>query len=300
MYPASPLLSFPPPAPATGRTLAERAGITLTVKTTFTTSEGKRASVKNVQPHRNHLPRRRNPKRMRSIQPTPLSLAERYPEFAVQVQVISQGGYPAEQILERKPEETHDLQELIPGLYLAFFDGDSSGEQPKLDDPNKPWTHIVNIVYPSESAEESLKGSSEQSYKDGVQYLRLTLPTSTRAQLQSSARTGLGLTDAHLRTVRDFIAQALPSHIAALPDQRDIRVLVTAPHGRPTDAMCAASCYLSFASGRDVVEVLRFVDEEEDFLSVWKGEVSENECERTQKIAKAWSWLSQIARPLGV
>jgi len=58
--------------------------------------------------------------------------------------------------------------------------------------------------------------------------------------------------------------------------------------------MCAAGCYLAFTSGRGVQEILRIVDDEEDMLSIWKAEVSEDEVESVEKIAKNWSWISQV------
>jgi len=313
MYPTSPILSFTPPAPSAGR-LAERAGMTLTVKTNFGAPDNiVRSPVKNIQPHRNNLPRRRNPKRLRSFQPfTPNEkeeeLKEKVPMDEAQpthVLVINEKArllcdtFTLDEISEAvrigaNSADSDHLQELIPGLYLAFSDAEPSTVQSKHP-KGKPWTHTVHISYPAEP--EPHNGTTEQSYGGGVQRLHIVLPSSTRAQMLSSSRTGLGLTDAQLRTVRDFIAQALPRHLASLPDQSDVRVLVTAPHGRPTDVMCAAGCYLSFASGQEVEAVLRFVDEEPDFLSIWKGEVSEDECERTQKIASSWSWLNQVQKP---
>ena len=62
--------------------------------------------------------------------------------------------------------------------------------------------------------------------------------------------------------------------------------MIATPFGRPTDAMCVAGCYLAFISKKTVEDVLRYIDEEEDFLSVWKGEVSENEVERTEQVAR--------------
>lgn len=323
MYPSGPILSFPPPAPSAGQTLRERAGVTLSlrIKTSFGTPDSRSPGKVNTQPHRNNLPRRRKATKRPSYQHPDLNekdvqvqvaekpLVEEQPHvdvkekeeaWAYMVQTAeevsfnyrSSNGYDT--LPGFKPETTNYLQELIPGLHLAFSDADPSAEQPRHP-TGLPWTHVVNITYPSADS-ECPKGRSEQTTHIGLQRLHLVLPSATRAHLSNTTRPGLGLTDAHLRTTRDFIAQALPRHIASLPDQSSVRVLITTPYGRPTDAMCAAGCALSFTSGREVDTVLRFVDEEEEFLSIWKGEVSEDEMERTQKIASAWSWLSQIAK----
>ena len=52
---------------------------------------------------------------------------------------------------------------------------------------------------------------------------------------------------------------------------------------------------MGFAAGRGVEEVLGCVDEEEAVLSVWKGEVSGEEVERVEEIARSWSWLRAAA-----
>ena len=52
---------------------------------------------------------------------------------------------------------------------------------------------------------------------------------------------------------------------------------------------------MGFAARRGVEEVLRCVDEEEAVLSVWKGEVSGEEVERIEEIARGWSWLTAAA-----
>ena len=328
MYPSSPLPSFPPPAPMASRSLQDRAGVSLRIKTNVGSTDNAPywSPVKNSQPHRTNLPRRRNPKRMRTFpvdtpvsEKVPIELKEKEqekslvdekkspeqpvnekskalfeevePDLFVAPEVLL--SRPTGQVIGLHPQDSDQLQEIIPGLCIAFSDDGPSAVQPEPTE-GRSWTHIVNITYPAETETLDHNGTCEQTSRDGVQRLHIVLPTVSRAQLKSSARPGLGLTDAHLRTVRDFIAQALPRTLAELPGQKDICILVTAPHGRPTDAMCAVACYLSFASGRSVDDVLRLVDEEEDFLSIWKGEVSGDECDRTQKIARSWSWLNQV------
>lgn len=236
----------------------------------------------HVQPHRNHLPRRRNAKCLAFVQKydSPDSPFVPLIPIAHESPIISDPCYA--------PNAPHDdpaLQEVVEGLWIAFADGDVKLEDlPKPNDEDLVYTHVVTIMYGDG------KGSMEQTYESRTQRLRLVLPAAAR----ESARPGLGLTDGQLRAARDFIIQALPITIAKKDGQTAVRVLVTTPFGRPTDAISVASCYLSVLSSQDVDEILKFVDEEEAMLSVWKGEVSGDEAERVRKIATAWSWLSQV------
>ncbi len=193
------------------------------------------------------------------------------------------------------PKPDSSLQELIPGLYIAFSDYEDSpiqhGNQPGHSQ-EKPYTHIVNITRPTHDVDENFKGSAHESYDHSVRSLQLVLPSSAVARMKDGQRAGLGLTELQLRVARDFLAAALPQSLASSENQSSVRVLVTAPFARPTDAMCAAACYLAFTSGQSVETILRFVDEEEDFLSVWKGEVSEDEVEKTERVARGVEWVS--------
>ena len=66
---------------------------------------------------------------------------------------------------------------------------------------------------------------------------------------------------------------------------------------RMTNIVCVAACYYSFVSGKSMEDVLRIIDDKEDFSSTWKGEVTEDESDKVEQIARAWSWLSSIIRP---
>ena len=81
-----------------------------------------------------------------------------------------------------------------------------------------------------------------------------------------------------------------------LPEKQAVRVLISTPQRRPTDAMSVLGCYLAFASKKSVDIALRCIDDEPDFLSIWKGEVSEDELARAERVARMRSWLSGIKR----
>lgn len=191
-----------------------------------------------------------------------------------------------------KPDGRH-LQEIIPGLSLAFKPSDDSGED-TVQSLEDGFTHLVDICDPPAGSDELDCGSVEQAWDGRVHRLRLVLPTSARAD--DSLRAGLALTDAQLRAARDFLAQALPYSGTASNGTLGVRTLVCTPAHRPTDALSVAGCYLAFVSAKSVETVLRFIDAEADFLSVWKGEVSGYEMEKIEKVARKWSWLSNLRR----
>ena len=300
-YPTSPLGVFPPPGPAPviRRSLRDRCGVSLTLEIEapfkslrLSHAQGPWSPKGHTQPHRNNLPRRRNPKpcftNFKDVHvefpkpPTPKAQTPIPAAASVQFVAPVPADIPTP-LQPPKADETH-MQPIIPALWVAFSQAvDRSYEE--------GFTHIVDICYGSNA-----KGTSERIWEGRVQRLKLTLPESAR---KCEGRAGLALTDAQLRTARDFIAECLPQSIAALPDQTDIRVLVTTPPGRPTDAMCVLGCYLAFVAGREVDTVLRCIDEEDCILSAWKGEVSGEETERIEKIARGWSWLSTIATAAG-
>ncbi|KAI0669530.1 hypothetical protein C8Q78DRAFT_183346 [Trametes maxima] len=301
-YPSSPLKVFPPPAPTIRRPLRERCGITLTLhietpSPTFKPSKvpGPWSPKGHIQPHRNHLPRRRNPKpcfvavqekqapavaehpkRAPSPLPSPSPAAEAEPAPAV-IPVSD----PTPSYAFNPPTEDPRLQAIIPALWVAFaHETDRSYED--------GFTHVVEITY------EGTHGSSERSWDGKAQRLRLALPQSARKP--AKGRAGLALGDTQLRAARDFVAECLPQSIASMPEQSSVRVLVVTPQGRPTDAMCVVGCYLAFVAGQSADAILRCIDEEDSVLSAWKGEVSGDEADRLEKIARSWSWLSTVAR----
>ncbi|KAI0701007.1 hypothetical protein C8T65DRAFT_279215 [Cerioporus squamosus] len=294
MYPTSPLGVFPPPAPVIRRSLRDRCGVSLTleIEAPFKSLrvQGPWSPKNNTQPHRTNLPRRRNPKpcfanfKDVSVEfPKPRTPKAAPAPAPVTIPVPAPADIPTP-LQPPKAHETH-MQPVIPALWVAFG-------QPHDRSYEAGFTHIVDICY----SDAATGGSSEQLWEGRVQRLKLVLPEAAR---KWEGRAALALTDAQLRTARDFMAQGLPQAVASLPDQTDVRVLVTTPPGRPTDAMCVLGCYLAFVAGRDVDTVLRCIDEEECILSAWKGEVSGEETERIEKIARAWSWLSTVPTAAG-
>lgn len=180
------------------------------------------------------------------------------------------------------------LQEVIPRLILGFLGAEDSVEDLQASS-EKPFSHIISVVH----GDATTAGSSQCSSGPGLQRLYLFIAP----REATSGRAGLGLTDAQLRRARDYIGEIIPTPESVQNPADYLRILITTPHGLPTNALCVLACYLAFISDKKVGEILNFIDEEEDYLSAWKGEVSEDEIERVEKIARAWSWLSHVRRP---
>ncbi len=302
MYPTSPIGVFPPPAPKARHSLRDRCGISLTleIEAPFkpTKVPGPWSPKGHLQPHRSNLPRRRNPKPcFASYQDVKPTVTVQPLKPAVAPAPAAALPFPAPQTPQQphKASEPH-LQAIIPAVWVAF------GQEAEAKGAKRPYeegfTHIVEICYAHGSVAFT-GGSAERRWEadsgrgmGGVQRLRLVLPEHAR---KWEGRAALALTNPQLRAARDFIAEGLPQSLAVLPEQGAVRVLVTAPAGRPTDAMCVLGCYLAFVAGRDAESILQCIDEEESILSVWKGEVSGDEIERIEKMARAWSCLSAVA-----
>ncbi|KAJ3487842.1 hypothetical protein NLI96_g3275 [Meripilus lineatus] len=318
-YPSDPMASIRPQCSLSPQSLRERCGIALSLSIAPPVGPPKG----DIQPS-NKLPRRRKTKvhvvtpEAHSATSSSDTLVNQQPELVqepklevqqkaetIEIETPVPAALNASKVVQvtSEPKPDSSLQELIPGLYIAFSNEGPKDEQPG-DSPEKPYTHIVNITHPTQDIDENFKGSAHESYDHQIRRLHLVLPKSaivspadgatTTAAVASDAsprsnktqRAGLGLTDLQLRVARDFLDKAMPRSLASSAEQTSVRVLITTPHGRPTDAMCAAACYLAFTSGQSAHTILRFVDEEEDFLSVWKGEVSEDEITKTEKIAR--------------
>ncbi|KAM5537928.1 hypothetical protein V8D89_008404 [Ganoderma adspersum] len=335
VYPTTPLSVFPPPVPPVLRPtqmhnrrpagLGVEASLTLQIDSPFKPPAGPWSPKGHIQPHRSHLPRRRNPKpcfqnfhaaaetaaQKPKAAPTPTPRVERVsapahapapaPAPAPASTSVSMPIAPIPTPHPPKADEPH-LQTIIPALWVAFSDSTaptSSTTSSMAHEVEANFTHIVEIAH--SAGEPSAAGSIERRWDAArqAQRLRLVLPISAREQANKTGRAALALTDAQLRAARDFVGEYLPGELAAEAlldsEQGAVRVLVTAPPGRPTDAMCVVGCYLGFAAKRGVEEVLRCVDEEEAVLSVWKGEVSGEEMERIEEIARGWSWLTAAA-----
>ena len=331
VYPTTPLSVFPPPPPPVllptqmHNRMGAGVGLTLQIDSPFKPPAGPWSPKGHIQPHRSHLPRRRNPKPcFQNFYATAETAAQKpkstpAPTRTPKVERVSAPAptststsiysptAPIPTPCPPKADEPH-LQEIIPALWVAFSDSTpplssnsstSTSTTSAHEIQEAGFTHIVEIAH--SAGEPSAAGSIERRWDvtRQAQRLRLVLPASAREQPQKTGRAALALTDAQLCAARDFVGECLPGELAAaaLPDseQGAVRVLVTAPPGRPTDVMCVVGCYLGFAARRGVEEVLRCVDEEEAVLSVWKGEVSGEEVERIEEIARGWSWLTAAA-----
>ncbi|KAH9833978.1 uncharacterized protein C8Q71DRAFT_154935 [Rhodofomes roseus] len=289
IYPTSPLAQFPPPVPVLRTPLRERCGFTaelsLTIKTSFGQQQacsGSWSPKGHIQPHRSHLPRRRKAQIKRIVF---------YDDEPEQTQPPAPA--PGAFVPPPKPADEPCLQEAVPGLFVAF-------KTESTHPHDASYTHIIDVCYPLPGYDA---GATEQAYQpEGrVHRLRLVLPEASK---EPPVRAGLALTEAQLRAARDFLAQALPygsaaqQSVATRPaaDKQATRVLISTPPRRPTDAMSIVGCYLAFASRKSVDTALRCIDDEPEFLSVWKGEVSEDEVARVERVARMWSWLSGIRR----
>ncbi|KAI0683991.1 hypothetical protein BC835DRAFT_674509 [Cytidiella melzeri] len=245
--------------------------------------ELKQFSPTHVQPTRNSLPRRRKAHRIvvhdidgdeeevvtskpmseQGIIPTRAHITPSYPP-------IEAPYIPSTNTVDSQ------LQSLLPNVFMAFSDSTTSlDDLPGLSSA-EPYTHVVHVGYSDEEAH-----SCERTTEGETQYLHLDLPSSARTT--GASRLSLELTDAQLHAAREFMAEALPH----LDISTGARMLVTGPHGRPTDVVSIAACYFAFVSGKSIEDILLFIDAEEDFLSTWKGEVTEDEADKLQRIAQA-------------
>lgn len=238
----------------------------------------------HVQPHRNHLPRCRKPRRFLHFDNSTAD-EPRAPAPPVE-KVATPIAEPDPEALYKPTAPVNDpvLQHIMEDIWVAFAEGtEELADLPH--DGGLPYTHIITIVHG-----DFEEGWSEQYYEKRVQRLRLLLPGSARAQ---RGRKDLALNDAQLRAARDFMGQAVPAG-----HNSNTRLLITTPFGRPTDAICVAICHLKATSDKTVEFISDALDADDDFHSVWRSEVSENELEKVDKIASAWSWLSQVAHPI--
>ncbi|KAH9935144.1 uncharacterized protein BXZ73DRAFT_45544 [Epithele typhae] len=304
-YPSSPLQVFPPPAPSTtSRTLRERCNVQFSL--VLETAINAKAPGKPVdpwavrghpQPHRTNLPRmtrRRSSMRQRAPCAHDASNEPAPPMPSVPAPASPAAPPPSEPASPKPaPADTEpSLQAIIPGAWVAFGGVKHAAEW--------GFTHVVDIDY--YAAHPRTRGIlncrapygspvSPPTSDDGVEVgaggvrrLRLPLPATVSARSVSKR---LALSDAQLAVARDFMADALPPFLAGSPSQEAVRVLVSVPPGRTADAMSVMGCYLACVAERGVEEVLRCVDEEDAVLSVWKAEVSGEEAERLEAIARA-------------
>ena len=283
IYPTTPLARFPPPVSTLQRPLRERCGFTAQLSLTIKTSFGQQAcggswpSPKgHIQPHRSHLPRRRKAQVKRIVLYDNLDDDE--PEQAVPAVPTPGALAPAP-----APVDAPCLQEVVPGLFIAFKTESATHH-------DAIYSHLIDVCHPLSGYDA---GAIEKAYEGHTHRLRLVLPEPSQPD---SGRAGLALTEAQLRAARDFLAETLPYSTSKplarpAPEKQAVHVLISTPQRRPTDAMSIVGCYLAFASKKSVDTALRCIDDEPEFLSIWKGEVSEDEVARVERVAKRWSYL---------
>jgi len=174
-----------------------------------------------------------------------------------------------------KRDECRCLQELVPGLFVAFEDdrlafGDGAaaeyGERLKTH-KGEDFTHIVSL---------STEGAAEVAMMCAAgakSHLRLVIPAARDAADDvEDDNVQLQLSPSQLATARDFLSLTnLRLSPTAYSKSADVRILITTPRNCRVDAMAIASCYLSFASGHSVRKVLAHFDDGNCYLSVWQG-----------------------------
>lgn len=171
----------------------------------------------------------------------------------------------------------------------------------------RDFTHIIEIYHPSQQELKDGVPSTQLSMdKQGrIRYLRLSLPPippygshkfekylisknlsmNHRHDFLSLERTYIldidtaeengtpQLTATQILAARDFLHSSglrLVSHAA----RSQAQVLVTTPRDARTDALCISAVFLAFLSGHKAAEVLNYMDQKPDCLSIWKGVVS--------------------------
>ncbi|KAH9945347.1 uncharacterized protein BXZ73DRAFT_96338 [Epithele typhae] len=260
MYPSRAEQVSPPPT--SHRALRDRCGVTLNIRMEYATagSTKPRRLINaapgniNTEPHHAKLPRRKVVAKI--VHP-----ASPKPETPVEP--------PAPTPISQPPAANDpQLQEILPAMHVCFGNAHHARRM--------GFTHCVEVVYTYAEPQRDrvLRGGD-------VKRLRLTLPRDVRERSASRLR----LTEAQLLLARDFMLDVVPAADATKP-AGDVKILVSVPAGRPTEAMCIAGTYLAHAADRDAEEILRCIDEEEEaVLSVWKGEVSEIEAAQVNKVA---------------
>jgi len=184
-------------------------------------------------------------------------------------------------------DECRCLQELVPGLFVAFEDdrlafGDAAAGERLKTFRGEDFTHIISVSTESVAEAAMARATRAESH------LRLVIPAApdapdddddidVRPQLSQSqllAARGF-LSSSNLRLSPDAYAQSV-----------DVRVLITVPRNHRVDAISIASCYLSFATGHSVRRVLAHFDDGECYLGIWQGVMD----------WQAWDFIEDVAR----
>ncbi|KII95510.1 hypothetical protein PLICRDRAFT_218456 [Plicaturopsis crispa FD-325 SS-3] len=179
--------------------------------------------------------------------------------------------------------ELYGLQEMIPGLHVAF----SQDLLPGAELRSYPWyhadcfTHMI-CVAPSHEGDRDVGNVAVSLDDNGAQRLRLVVPV---------LATDDGVTQLsgdQLIAARDFCSLALP--YSDRPEDntgRDLtaRVLITTPGGRAVDAVSIAICYMAYVAKKEVQGVMETFNAEEDLPVFWKGSMSLDGKEFLEEVA---------------
>ncbi|KAH7883354.1 hypothetical protein F5I97DRAFT_232141 [Phlebopus sp. FC_14] len=240
----APSQSLPPHRP-----LRERCQVRLTVNTVFSGTEDLLTYTCE--------PREDNTSRYRANKASPLPPREENTHALA----LSFNAGP----LNYLNEKSH-MEEIVPGLYVAFADDDFEADALRTFDYTR-FSHVVQVMRARNATRRSEEAVDPIT---GTCKLRLSCP----AYGHDDRHTALKFPQ--LLAARDFMSLALPyqKHPSRLRhvSHGDVNLLVVAPTARTVDIMSIVVCYLAFISARHANCVLEYIDEVEEFDETWKGE----------------------------
>jgi len=229
----------------------------------------------HIGPHLNNLPRRRGHARVAK----PVGAVDITPQLTL----------AAVRKVPRQ-DECRCLQELVPGLFVAFEDDQlafghaaagGSGERLKTYS-GEDFTHIISLSTEKGAEAAMVRGASAEAH------LRLVIPAAQDApDDEDDFIVKPVLSRPQLLAARAFLsATNIRLSPTAYSQSADVRILITTPRNHRVDAMAIASCFLSFASGNSVRRVLAHFDDKDRYLSVWQGIMD----------CQAWDFVESVAR----
>ncbi|EGO00563.1 hypothetical protein SERLA73DRAFT_71572 [Serpula lacrymans var. lacrymans S7.3] len=251
------------------RSLRERCAVNLQVKTSFEPLDLAISRMRLRSRNIHQLPGW-------STAPQKSALKERnymqdYDSFSWEVEVTGDTAILSmNESIELDPVSKRCLQEIIPGLFVAFVDSDEELSDLRANSGHN-FTHIIQIA----QTQEPLSGPKRETsrHAEDIEILRLFLPLHP----QNKGQVKLQLSQ--LLAARDFLAIVMPySKVAVIPyacqTPSDVRFLVAVPSGLPAEAMSMVVSYLTYTSGENAETVVLYMEEEDECSTVWRGNLS--------------------------
>ncbi|KIJ94830.1 hypothetical protein K443DRAFT_683461 [Laccaria amethystina LaAM-08-1] len=216
--------------------------------------------------------------------------------------------YPSREIptYPSRERETHTLTSfhtLVASLSFAFSSG--SFIPSTLILPVSLTTRITHFVKIIHATDDLRAGRLWSTYDESNETHTLNLVIPAPAQHRKYThriRDFSLLSDEQLLSSRDFLSLALPYYLEArgqeppspispftsfsydfLREQQSkrndpVHALITAPEGSAVDVMSVVACYLSFISEKETSTVLRYIDDDVEYVAPeWRGVVGEGE-----------------------